>query len=136
MLLYLTCAVVASFEIQICSFLLNSQLSSWPRRRRVDKHGAVREEWIAAKNEFMAHMNAYFDASSPDALASLKDVDGEDSDYKWLEVVRGLRPGVARMGGIDRPHLKRQRERKRRKELRKLQKQKAEEDKKVGKNKQ
>ena len=116
--------------------LLNRKLSSWARGRRVDKHGAVRVEWKAATDEFKANMEAYFDASSPNALASLKDVDGEDSDYKWLEVVRGLRPGVARMGGIDRPHLERQRERKRREELRKLQKQKAEEDKKVGKNKQ
>ena len=116
--------------------LLNRKLSSWARGRRVDKHDAVRVEWKAATDEFKANMEAYFDTSSPDALASLKDVDGEDSDYKWLEVVRGLRSGVARMGGIDRPHLERQRERKRRKELRKLQKQKAEEDKKVGKNKQ
>ena len=116
--------------------LLNRKLSSWARGRRVDKHDAVRVEWKAATDEFKANMEAYFDTSSPDALASLKDVDGEDSDYKWLEVVRGLRSGVARMGGIDRPHLERQRERKRREELRKLQKQKAEEDKKVGKNKQ
>ena len=76
-------------------------------------------------------MNEYFDASSKDALESAKDNDGEDSDFKWLQIVRGLRPGVARMGGIDRVHLERQREKARREELRGRQKQKSDEMKKV-----
>ena len=83
-------------------------------------------EWRAKRDKFIAEMDAYLDASAPGALASLTDVDGKDSDFKWLKVVR-----VARMGSIDRAHLKRQRERKRREEMRKLQRQKAEEEKKV-----
>ena len=88
-------------------------------------------EWRAKRDKFIVEMDAYLDALAPGALASLTDVDGKDSDFKWLEEVRGICPGVAPMGGIDCVHLERQCERKRREEMRKLQRQKAEEEKKV-----
>ena len=49
-------------------------------------------------------MQEYFDASSSDALDTAVDYDTEDSDYKWLQIVRGERQGIARMGGIDCVH--------------------------------
>ena len=67
----------------------------------MDAKGAVQPAWQAKRDEFISHAAGYFDASSTDALKFLKDVEGEDSDLKWLEVVRGIRPGVAQMGGIE-----------------------------------
>ena len=117
-------------EIVFLKFHLR-QTSTLPRSHRVDAKGGVTPEWRAKRDKFIAEMDAYLDASAPGALASLTDIDGEDSDFKWLEVVRGICPGVDPMGGIDRAHLERQRERKRREEMRKLQRQKAEEEMKV-----
>ena len=106
-------------------------MAATPRSRRVFPDGKIRPDWQTKKNSFTQTINEYFDASADDALNKAKDNEGEDSDYKWLEIIRGLRLGVARMGGIDREHLERQRERARREAMREKQKRKSDAEKKV-----
>ena len=43
-----------------------------------------------------------------------QDGPGDDSDLKWLQVVRGERKGVAKMMGLDLHHVEELREEKRR----------------------
>jgi predicted HicB family RNase H-like nuclease len=83
-------------------------------------------------------MSQYFDASCPTAHETASDGPGEDSDLKWLQVVRGKRAGVARMAGIDSEHeqelketLRREEERMKEKQRQELQKQKWEKEKQV-----
>ena len=60
--------------------------------------------WQAEKASFKATMQEYFDASSSNALDTAVDYDTEDSDYKWVQILRGEIQGVAWMGGINRIH--------------------------------
>ena len=43
-------------------------------------------------------MSHYFDASVPIVEKAAMDSESDDSDLKWLQIVRGERKGVARMG--------------------------------------
>ena len=49
-------------------------------------------------------ISRYFDASVKHAHLTAADAEGEDSDLKWLQVIRGEREGVARMAGLDHVH--------------------------------
>ena len=68
------------------------------------KEGEEMAAWQVEKASFKATMQEYFDASSSDALDMAVDYDTEDSDYKWLQIVRGERQGIARMGEINCVH--------------------------------
>ena len=75
--------------------------------------------WKEKKEVFLAAMSKYFDASSPMAHLTAKDGPTEDSDFKWLQVVRGEHAGVAKMAGIDMVHQQEQRERERLEDIKK-----------------
>ena len=70
-------------------------LASTPQTRRLDDKGVVCPVWQEKEEAFAAQMDTYFDASANDVLESAKDNEGEDSDFKWLEIIRGWHPGVA-----------------------------------------
>ena len=92
--------------------------------------------WKEKKEVFLAAMSKYFDASSPMAHLTAKDGPTEDSDFKWLQVVRGERAGVAKMAGIDMVHQQEQRERERLEDIKKEKKERLERQKEKWEEKQ
>jgi hypothetical protein len=61
------------------------------------KEGEEMAAWQAEKASFKATMQEYFDASSSNALDTAVDYDTEDSDYKWVQILRGEKQGINRI---------------------------------------
>ena len=94
--------------------------------------------FTAKKDKFTRSLTKYFDASALDAHLHAADGDGDDSDLKWLQVIRGEREGVAKMAGVDRIHqhevqetLRKEEQREKEEERKEKQKRKWEEEKQV-----
>ena len=75
--------------------------------------------FVAKKEKLSLTLPRYFDASASHAHRVATDGPGEDSDLKWLQVVRGEREGVAKMAGRDLNHLQQIRDEARREDARK-----------------
>ena len=101
-------------------FFPPSSISNFPATKRVLKDGKTPSpSFMTKKDELLLTLPRYFDASASHAHHVATDGPGEDSDLKWLQVVRGEREGVAKMAGRDLNHLEQIRDEARREEARK-----------------